>query len=252
MAGRAFEVLALACLLASSVPGGVMSQDYPVPDSFITAPAPAPSTASAPAPSCSTIMDLLSGASNLQFLYAAAQAANLTDVLNDPSMAVTLFAPTDNAFETILFQLGVLPLDLLADPMLMPLLTYHVVPEAVETKDIMNNEMVETVLMGANLTLLTQRARRRDDYVINGSIYGVQADLTSADIVQADIPACLSVVHLIDNLLLPANLAPDNSTAPSSDYYDYSYDLANSTVIANETDIIIVDGEIPTVVRIIG
>lgn len=59
-------------------------------------------------------------------LYAALDAADLLELLDDPEAQYTVFAPTDAAFTTLLGVLGVEATDLLADENLADILLYHV------------------------------------------------------------------------------------------------------------------------------
>lgn len=86
--------------------------------------------------------------------------------------------------------------------LLTTVLTYHVVPgSALRASAITSDQRVKT-LEGANLTLR----------LVNGTagvgptvrVIGVSS---SATVVTADVPACKSVVHIVDTVLLPTPLA---------------------------------------------
>jgi uncharacterized surface protein with fasciclin (FAS1) repeats len=128
------------------------------------------------------IVDTAVSAGNFNTLAAALQAADLVDTLkgNGP---FTVFAPTDAAFAKIPKQ----DLDaLLADKAkLSAVLTYHVVPGKVMSKDVKAG-MVKTV-EGSSLTVSTMG--------------GVKVD--NANVIAVDIVADNGVIHVIDTVVLP-------------------------------------------------
>jgi uncharacterized surface protein with fasciclin (FAS1) repeats len=128
------------------------------------------------------IVDTAVSAGNFNTLAAALQAADLVDTLkgNGP---FTVFAPTDEAFAKIPKQ----DLDaLLADKAkLAAVLTYHVVPGTVMSRDVKAG-MVKTV-EGSSLTLSTMG--------------GVKVD--NANVIAVDIVADNGVIHVIDTVVLP-------------------------------------------------
>ena len=128
------------------------------------------------------IVDTAVSAGNFNTLAAALQAADLIDTLkgNGP---FTVFAPTDAAFAKIPKQ----DLDaLLADKAkLAAVLTYHVVPGTVMSKDVKAG-MVKTV-EGSSLTVSTMG--------------GVKVD--NANVIAVDIVADNGVIHVIDTVVLP-------------------------------------------------
>lgn len=128
------------------------------------------------------IVDTAVSAGNFNTLAAALQAADLVDTLkgNGP---FTVFAPTDAAFAKIPKQ----DLDaLLADKAkLAAVLTYHVVPGTVMSKDVKAG-MVRTV-EGSSLTVSTMG--------------GVKVD--NANVIAVDIVADNGVIHVIDTVVLP-------------------------------------------------
>ena len=128
------------------------------------------------------IVDTAVSAGDFNTLAAALQAANLVDTLKG-SGPFTVFAPTDAAFAKI----PKADLDaLLADKAkLTAVLTYHVVPGAVMSKDVKAG-MVKTV-QGSSLTVTTMG--------------GVKVD--NANVTAVDIIADNGVIHVIDTVVLP-------------------------------------------------
>ena len=128
------------------------------------------------------IVDTAVSAGNFNTLAAALEAADLVDTLKG-SGPFTVFAPTDAAFAKIPKQ----DLDaLLADKAkLSSVLTYHVVPGKVMSKNV-NAGMVETV-EGSSLTVTTMG--------------GVKVD--NANVTTVDIVADNGVIHVIDTVVFP-------------------------------------------------
>jgi len=128
------------------------------------------------------IVDTAVSAGNFNTLAAALEAAGLVDTLKG-SGPFTVFAPTDAAFAKIPQQ----DLDaLLADKAkLAAVLTYHVVPGKVMSKDVKAG-MVKTV-EGSSLTVSTMG--------------GVKVD--NANVTAVDIVADNGVIHVIDTVVLP-------------------------------------------------
>jgi uncharacterized surface protein with fasciclin (FAS1) repeats len=128
------------------------------------------------------IVDTAIAAGNFNTLAAALQAADLVDTLKGTG-PFTVFAPTDAAFAKI----SKADLDaLLADKAkLTAVLTYHVIPGAVMSKDVKAG-MVKTV-QGSSLTVSTMG--------------GVKVD--NANVTAVDIVADNGVIHVIDSVALP-------------------------------------------------
>ena len=152
------------------------------------------STTEAPAET-NTIVDIVVGNEDFSTLLAAVQAADLTDALADPDATLTVFAPTNAAFEAAIEALGTTAEDLLADTeTLTAILTYHVLGDVVTSTDLANagtEEISVTTLSDQELIVVVG-----DD----GSV-GF-ADQT-ATVTQADIEADNGVIHVIDAVLLP-------------------------------------------------
>ena len=66
--------------------------------------------------SCTTISKGVEGSALLAFLDLALEVTTLKDVFDDPSLRVTVFAPTNVAFEDLLNDLGLSAEELLEFP----------------------------------------------------------------------------------------------------------------------------------------
>ncbi|MFJ8864553.1 fasciclin domain-containing protein [Streptomyces sp. NPDC102473] len=120
----------------------------------------------------------------LETLAAAVEAADLGDTLNN-AKDITVFAPTDAAFEKI----PKADLDaLLADKaQLAKVLKYHVVDQDVTQKDLAKGDF--TTLEGSKLTT----SGSGDSFTVNDS----------AKIVCGGIPTANATVELVDTVLMP-------------------------------------------------
>lgn len=127
-------------------------------------------------------------------LVEAVNAAGLADTLAGPG-PLTVFAPTNQAFASLLTELGVSKDALLANKALLTaVLTYHVLPAKVERAGVPLGKAITTVQGGifkvdsVGTTLVITDGRNR------------QSTLTATD-----LQASNGVVHVVDKVLLPAD-----------------------------------------------
>lgn len=131
------------------------------------------------------IVDTAKGAGNFTTLLAAVEAAGLVETLKGPG-PFTVFAPTDAAF-------AALPAGTVEDLLkpenkakLVAILTYHVLPAKVMSKDLTEG-MKATTVQGGDVTI-----------TLDGG-----AKVNGATISTADIEATNGVIHVIDAVILP-------------------------------------------------
>ena len=134
------------------------------------------------------IVDTAVAAGQFNTLAAALTQAGLVDTLKG-ERPFTVFAPTDAAFEQALADLGITAEQLLADPNLAGILTYHVVPGKVLAADVV-------ALDG------------QDVATVNGATVRIAVDggtvmVNDATVVTTDVEASNGVIHVIDKVLLP-------------------------------------------------
>lgn len=163
----------------------------------------AASPSPSPSPSGPDIIATLEERGDFTTLLTAINTAGLEETLRGPG-PYTLFAPPDSAFAEL--PGGVLD-DLLADPAgaLTNVLTYHVVSGRVESTDLTDGMMVETV-NGATL---------RIDIGADGAVR-----VNDAMVMEADISASNGIIHVIDGVLIPPETSspqasPMESASPS-------------------------------------
>ena len=132
------------------------------------------------------IVEVAQAQGNFSTLIQAAQAAGLAEAL--ATQEVTVFAPTDAAFEQL--PEGTLQ-ELLNNPeQLAEILRYHVVSGTVTANQVMQLESAET-LQGSSVD-------------ISQTEEGVMVD--NATVVQTDVQASNGVIHVIDTVLMPDSM----------------------------------------------
>ncbi len=120
-------------------------------------------------------------------LVSAVTAAGLVDTLNGKG-PFTVFAPTNAAFDKI-------PADqlqaILADKdKLTKILTYHVLPTKVLSKNLKKKQTVKTV-EGSPATIIVKKSG---------------ATIEDAKIVKTDVKTSNGVIHVIDTVILPPGI----------------------------------------------
>ena len=132
------------------------------------------------------IVDTASAAGSFKTLVAAVKAAGLVDTLKGKG-PFTVFAPTDEAFA----KLPNGTLDNLLKPenkkQLVAILTYHVVPGKVMSKDLAGQKTMAKSVEGSEIAV--------------DATNGVKVD--NAKVVKADIQASNGVIHAIDAVIMP-------------------------------------------------
>ena len=123
-------------------------------------------------------------------LVAALGAADLVDALSDPNGPFTVFAPTDEAFDTLPNGLVECLLEDENKGVLSNILLYHVVDGQVLSTDLSNGLEVPTLLEGEDVTVdLTDGVKINDSTVI-----------------KADVLTSNGVIHVVDAVLVPSSI----------------------------------------------
>jgi transforming growth factor-beta-induced protein len=140
-----------------------------------------------PAEFDASIVDIAVENEGFSTLVAAAQAAGLVDTLAGEG-PYTVFAPTNDAFEAALADLGISAADLLADEdLLTAVLLYHVAPGEYFAGD---------VLAEGSLTMA-------DGNTAEVAIENGMVTIDGAPISNANINVSNGVIHVIDYVMLP-------------------------------------------------
>ncbi|MGM0705034.1 MAG: fasciclin domain-containing protein [Bacteroidota bacterium] len=144
------------------------------------------------------LVDIVTQAERLYpSLEAAIDEADLAETLGESS-DITVFAPSEDAFEAVLADLEELP----APGVLADILTYHVLAAEVPSGDISDGAEVGT-LYGETYPL---------SFSIDGDAVSVDGAANDATVTATDIPVANDVaLHEIDTVLLPPTASVDMS-----------------------------------------
>lgn len=156
-------------------------------------------------------------------LTAAVVTAELLPALTDPLASLTVFAPTDAAFNDLASALGTNLAGVLALPILSDVLLYHVI----------GSEVLSTALVNGPVATLNGQS------VTISLTAGVMVN--NATVVTADVLASNGVVHVIDRVLLPSLANVNELTAsdmsifpnPSTDVIKFDNVTAENYSIIN-------------------
>jgi transforming growth factor-beta-induced protein len=180
-------LLALTLVVAACAPATQAPTQAPATMEPVEEPTEEPMQEEEPT-AAPTIVEIAASDARFSTLVAAVQAAGLVDALSDPEAQLTVFAPTNEAFEAAFAALGITAEELLADTeTLTSILLYHVVDGAV-TSDVVVTLSEATTLQGSPVMISVQ----------DGSVF-----VNESQVVQADVMASNGVIHVIDSVLLP-------------------------------------------------
>lgn len=145
--------------------------------------------AKSPAKATKSIVEIAVSNDDFSILVEALSKAELVDALSAEG-PFTVFAPTNDAFESLFNDLGVDGISDLTKDQLTPILLYHVVS---------GNVMAENVKSGDVPTL-----NKDAELMVKASSEGVMINKKS-NVVTTDIAATNGVIHVVDAVLLPSD-----------------------------------------------
>lgn len=155
------------------------------------------------------IVETAASAGSFQTLLAAAKAAGLVDALTGPG-PLTLFAPTDEAFN----KLPAGTVENLLKPenkaALTAVLLYHVVPGR----------------LTADKVVKLSGAQSKQGEMVRFKVAGDTVTVGGAQVVSANIACTNGVIHVIDAVILPPSMQtkaasqPSAPTSPAADIVD--------------------------------
>lgn len=128
-------------------------------------------------------------------LVTAIVTAELLPAVTNPLATLTVFAPTNAAFDNLATALGTNVNGLLALPNLADVLAYHVLGTEVPSSAVTNGAIVQPLSTTNSLKLTVTAA---------GNVYVNQAQVTSVD-----IAADNGVVHVLNAVVLPVETVVD-------------------------------------------
>ena len=132
------------------------------------------------------IVETAVSAGSFNTLVTAVKAAGLVDTLKGPG-PFTVFAPTDEAFAKLPGETVENLLKPENKQQLVAILTYHVVPGKVMSKDLVGKKTMAKTVEGTPVSI--------------NATDGVRVD--NAKVVKADIEASNGVIHVIDTVIIP-------------------------------------------------
>ncbi len=181
-----------------------------------------------------TVVDVALGSAVHTTLVAAVVEARLLPALTNPLAQLTVFAPTNMAFDNLATALGTNLAGILAHPQLADILLYHVI----------GSEVLSGALMNGPVATLNGQS------VIINLMSGVMVN--NATVTTADIQAYNGVVHIIDAVLVPS-LNDINETTletvkispnPSSDVIVLSTISSDDFTIVNAAGAVVKTGKV--------
>jgi len=146
------------------------------------------------------VVEVAASAGQFTILIEAAKKAGLADYLSNTD-GITVFAPTDAAFKTLLTDLGAKSLDDIPADKLTNILLYHVI----------GSKAMSTDLKSGYFPTLSKSAGNSISMYI--SVEGGVSINKNTKVTSADIAAKNGVIHVVDKVILPpsvVNIAIDN------------------------------------------
>jgi uncharacterized surface protein with fasciclin (FAS1) repeats len=179
-----------------------------------------------------SVLDLAIEAGQFSTLIAAIDAADLGETLEGEG-PFTVLAPTDAAFEAAFEALGITPEELLADTeTLTAILLYHVLGEAADSQAV-------AALDGSSVPTLNPQTI--DINVVDGQVM-----INEATVVSADLAADNGIVHVIDGVLLPPDIAEALGVAMAEE------DMEEETTTTTEATTTTTEAMDPTIAEIVA
>ena len=185
-----------------------------------------------------SVVDLAVANGGFTTLVAAIEAAGLAETLEGEG-PFTVLAPTNAAFDEAFEALGITAEELLADTeTLTEILTYHVLPQEANSQLVatLDGEMVPTV-NGQSVTIA----------VADGVI-----TVDDAEVVSPDLEADNGIIHVVNGVLLPADVADALGVAMDDEMMEETTTTTTTTEAPAEpgtiVDVAVESGEFPTLV----
>jgi uncharacterized surface protein with fasciclin (FAS1) repeats len=142
------------------------------------------------------IAQIAEGTKELSTLDAALNATGLSSTIAD-AKDITVFAPTNDAFNALDKTLLTCLLEPVGLPTLTEVLKYHVVPQKAKAADLENDQSLPTLDGKQNLTVS-----------LEGKTVTIKGGADEANVTQADILATNGVVHEVNAVLIPKDFSP--------------------------------------------
>lgn len=151
---------------------------------------------------------------------AKPELSGLLEAANNPTADLTVFAPTDAAFEAVLAALGKTSIDEIPVELLAEIVSYHILGGAV-TSDQLSNGDVNTILPGIP-------GGPEFEFVTVNIDDGVK--INSANVTAADLKAVNGVAHVVDAVLLPSYVAYSIGTIAEVVQFNNDFTILNAAL----------------------
>jgi uncharacterized surface protein with fasciclin (FAS1) repeats len=158
-----------------------------------------------------SLVDTAAATPEFSTLVAALNASGLVGALSDPSTKLTVFAPTNEAFDKLFADFNVTAEEVLGNTkFLSDVLKYHVVGDVTAFGDLTDGSSLPTLLEGESLGVSTSESTATI-YGAFGFPLGTQTaeavtiigGATNATVVRGNVWTCNAVVQVIDSVLVP-------------------------------------------------
>jgi uncharacterized surface protein with fasciclin (FAS1) repeats len=158
-----------------------------------------------------SLVDTAAATPEFSTLVAALNASGLVGALSDPSTKLTVFAPTNEAFDKLFSDFNVTAEEVLGNTkFLSDVLKYHVVGDVTAFGDLTDGSSLPTLLEGESLGVSTSESTATI-YGAFGFPLGTQTaeavtiigGATNATVVKGNVWTCNAVVQVIDSVLVP-------------------------------------------------
>ena len=163
----------------------------------------------------STILEIAANNEDFSILAQAVIFANLDKAL-DGKRQLTVFAPTNDAFEALLSELGLTAEELLVEEnknLVTSILLYHVAPGNRPAEDVVDSDKIRTL-----------SKKFIEVEVDDGSVQVGNDENGFVNVIATDIMASNGVVHVIDGVMLPSTSKGDYDDEDEEDDDDDSED----------------------------
>ena len=163
-----------------------------------------------------SIAELAIGTESLSSLVAILSLPGLGDILAaaaDDNGSLTVFAPTNDAFATVLDALGISDISEIPENVLLDIVKYHIVGAVAKSTDL--QATTYETLNGESVTVDLSD--------------GVKVD--GASVVLADIEATNGVVHVVDKVLLPSLYKAAVGTIVEVPLFRKSYSILTAALV---------------------
>eukprot|EP00803_Ostreobium_quekettii_P006040 evm.model.scf_2355.1 EVM.evm.TU.scf_2355.1 scf_2355:2940-7233(-) len=168
---------------------------------------------------CKSVFETARSHPDLGPLVTAMRKGEVDEIFSDEEQVVTVFAPTAAAFEMLEKRLGS-KAGLLDDPsFLQQVLAYHTTLSPLFLEDMSNGDSIPATIATAT-GLEASKGTLKVFETSDGAGIGVKGYRNKGTILEADLKACNSVVHVIDKVLISREMAKTMQAAEAGSSAD--------------------------------